>query len=70
MTPAHIAAWRDYLAEQLHQQCGIARRDARRQVTHWLGLLQQEAAPPAYEVAETPPVRDSHARPATRTARA
>ena len=53
MSPDHIAAWRDYLVEQLHQQYGIARRDAWRQVTHWLGSLQRQAHH-AYQVPETP----------------
>lgn len=68
MTTTHITVWRDYLAEQLHQQYGITRRDARRQVTQWLGSLQE--VPTAYQVPETPPGRDLRARPAARTARA
>jgi len=64
-----MAAWRDYLAEELHQQHGTRKRDARREVTRWLRSLRQDAALPPYVVPETPPPQYPCARPAVRMAR-
>jgi len=70
MKAAHISAWRDYLAEQLHQPQGTTKRDARRQVTRWLKSLQQAAAMPSSVVPETPPQRSSSPNGARQGSRA
>ena len=58
MDPEYIAAWRDYLARQMHEQYGIAIHEARQAVTRWLRALQQEVAPQAYRVPEAARIRN------------
>lgn len=66
MNPDHIAAWREYLAGQMHEQFGVGRQDARKAVTRWLQSLQG-AAPEAYQVPEA--ARSVRTRPAVAQAR-
>ena len=36
MTRDHIEAWRDYLAEQMHERFGVANHEAQKMVERWL----------------------------------
>ena len=36
MTRDHIEAWRDYLAEQMHERFGVANDEAQKIVERWL----------------------------------
>ena len=58
MDPNQIAAWRDYLAGQLHEHHGIETQEAGKAVIRWLRALQQEVAPQAYRVPEAARIRN------------
>jgi hypothetical protein len=68
MDPEYIAAWRDYLAGQMHEQYGVAMPDARQAVTRWLRMLQHGAAPQAYQVPEVARIRNERRPLRTRAA--
>jgi len=59
MNPDQIAAWRDYLAGQMHEQYGVERQEARKTVARWLrSMLARSIAPEAYQVPEAARVRN------------
>jgi hypothetical protein len=78
MNPDQIAAWRDYLAGQMHEQHGVEKREARKTVARWLrSMLARSTPPEAYQVPEAARIRNERRglrlRPAagrTRSARA
>jgi hypothetical protein len=41
MNADHLEAWQNYLVEQMHQQHGVAKKEAQKTVAHWLELLGQ-----------------------------
>ena len=43
MTRDRIEAWRDYLIEQMHEQYGVAKQEARKMVGRWLQSMEQPA---------------------------
>jgi hypothetical protein len=42
MNPDHIAQWREYLAGQMQERCGVAKQVAQNTVTLWLRSLKRE----------------------------
>jgi hypothetical protein len=77
--PDHMAAWRDYLVGQMHEQYGVAKQEAQKTVARWLRSLgQRPAASEAQPIPEAvrirnqrpPSSRGLRTRPSARQTRA
>lgn len=59
-----MAAWRDYLVGQMHEQYGVAKQEAQKTVARWLRSLgQRPAASEAQPIPEAVRIRNQRPRP-------